>query len=91
VQVAVPAASVESGHVGEPGPVRVQVTVPVGVTPDPVTVTVKVKLPPGDVPWELSVTETVGVAMLPVAVKAYPNAESIAPQKDVDGHETGTR
>jgi hypothetical protein len=89
VQVAVPAESVESGHVGEPGPVRVHVTVPVGVTPDPVTVTVKVKLPPGDIPWELSVTETVGVAMLPVAVKAA--APPSAAQNDAEGHETAAR
>jgi hypothetical protein len=64
VHVVVPLIeSAEDEHDGEPGPVTVQATVPVGAraAPGPETVAVKVSEPPVTTPGVLSATCTVGV------------------------------
>jgi hypothetical protein len=50
------------GTAPPPGPVTVQVTAPVGVASPlgPVTVAVKTRVAPGEMLWELSVTDIVG-------------------------------
>jgi hypothetical protein len=69
-QVATPPDSVEVVHVGEPGPVRTQVTVPVGVPSEPDTVAVKVKVPPADT--VLLITDTEEDALETLAVVSEP-------------------